>query len=74
MQSGEGFRAKLAKRYAGHTKIYTNEARGLLHHEPAMTDRESDLLSATVIPNEELLLAMMMYADQMEMKEAISSG
>lgn len=39
-----------------------------------MTDRESDLLSATVIPNEELLLAMMMYADQMEMKEAISSG
>ena len=37
-----------------------------------MTDRESDLMSATVIPNEELLLAMMVYANKMEMREAYS--
>ena len=37
-----------------------------------MTDRESDLMSAAVIPNEELLLAMMVYANKMEMREAYS--
>ena len=39
-----------------------------------MTDRENDLLSAAIILNEELLLTMMMYADQMEMMETILSG
>lgn len=39
-----------------------------------MTDKESDLLSAAVTLNEKLLLAMMMYADQMKMMEAILSG
>lgn len=64
MQSGEVFRAKLTKRYGGHTKIYTYEVRWLLHHEPVMADRESNLSSAAVIPNKKLLLAMMMYANQ----------
>ena len=41
MQSDEDFRVKLAKRYDDHTKIYTYEAKGFLHHEPA-DDRQGE--------------------------------
>lgn len=49
MQSGEGFGAELAKRYDGHTKIYTYAREGFSIMKLPMTDRESDLLSATVM-------------------------
>ena len=48
MQSGEGFGAVLAKRYDGHTKIYTYEDPHFSIMNLPMTDRESDLLSATI--------------------------
>jgi hypothetical protein len=56
MQGGEDFRSKLAKCYGGHTRIYTYEARWFLHYELMMIDRESDLLSVIVFPNEELFV------------------
>ena len=49
MQSGEGFNAVLAKRYDGHTKIYTYEDPHFTIMKLPMTDRESDLLSATIM-------------------------
>ena len=49
MQSGEGFGAVLAKRYDGHTKIYTYEDPHFTIMKLPMTDRESDLLSATIM-------------------------
>ena len=49
MQSGEGFGAVLAKRYDGHTKIYTYEDPHFSIMNLPMTDRESDLLSATIM-------------------------
>ena len=49
MQSGEGFGAVLAKRYDGHTKIYTYENPHFTIMKLPMTDRESDLLSATIM-------------------------
>ena len=49
MQSGEGFGAVLAKRYDGHTKIYTYEDPRFSIMKLPMTDRESDLLSATIM-------------------------
>jgi predicted DNA-binding transcriptional regulator YafY len=49
MQSGEGFGAMLAKRYDGHTKIYTYEDPHYSIMKMPMTDRESDLLSATIM-------------------------
>jgi predicted DNA-binding transcriptional regulator YafY len=48
MQSGEGFGAVLAKRYDGHTKIYTYENPRFSIMKLPMTDRESDLLKATI--------------------------
>lgn len=48
MQSGEGFGVELAKRYDGHTKIYTYEDKNFTILKLPMTDRESDLLSATI--------------------------
>lgn len=49
MQSGEGFNAVLAKRYDGHTKIYTYDDPHFSIMKLPMTDRESDLLSATIM-------------------------
>ena len=49
MQSGEGFGAELAKRYDGHTKIYTYAHEGFSIMNLPMTDRESELLSATIM-------------------------
>ena len=49
MQSGEGFKAVLAKRQDGHKKIYTYENPRFSIMNMPMTDRESDLLSATVV-------------------------
>ena len=49
MQSEEGFGVKLAKRYDGHTKIYTYAHEGFSIMKLPMTDRESDLLSATIM-------------------------
>ena len=49
MQSGDGFGAVLAKRYDGHTKIYTYEDPRYSIMKMPMTDRESDLLSATIM-------------------------
>ena len=48
MQSGEGFGVELAKRYDGHTKIYTYAREGFSIMKLPMTDRESDLLKATI--------------------------
>jgi len=48
MQSPEGFGAVLAKRYDGHTKIYTYENPNFSIMNLPMTDRESDLLAATI--------------------------
>lgn len=48
MQSGEGFNAVLAKRQDGHFKIYTYEDPTFSILNLPMTDRESDLLSATI--------------------------
>lgn len=48
MQSGEGFGAVLAKRQDGHKKIYTYENPKFSIMKLPMTDRESDLLSATI--------------------------
>ena len=49
MQSEEGFGVKLAKRYDGLTKIYTYAHEGFSIMKLPMTDRESDLLSATIM-------------------------
>ena len=49
MQSEEGFGAKLAKRYDGHTKIYTYAKPHFSIMKMPMTDRESDLLAATIM-------------------------
>lgn len=49
MQSGEGFGAELAHRYDGHTKIYTYKDPNFSIMNMPMTDRESDLLSATIM-------------------------
>ncbi len=49
MQSGEGFGAVLAKRYDGHTKIYTYEDPNFTIMKLPMTDRECDLLKATIV-------------------------
>ena len=49
MQSGEGFGVELAKRYDGHTKIYTYENPHFTIMKLPMTDRESDLLAATIM-------------------------
>ena len=48
MQSEEGFGVELAKRYDGHTKIYTYAHAGFSIMKLPMTDRESDLLKATI--------------------------
>ncbi len=67
MQSGEGLQSNAGEALLLHMKIYTYETRWLLLHEPAMGNLNSELLSASaaVIPNKELSLAIMMYADQM---------
>lgn len=65
MQSGEGLQSNAGDALLLHMKIYTYETRWLLLHEPAMANLNSELLSAAVIPNKELSLAIMMYADQM---------
>ena len=39
-----------------------------------MTDRESDMLNDEIVLNEDLLLAMVMYADQMEMMGRFSQS
>lgn len=49
MQSGEGFGVVLAKRMDGHEKIYTYEDPHFTIMKLPMTDRESDLLSATIM-------------------------
>lgn len=48
MQSGEGFGAELAKRFDGHTKIYTYVDPDFSILNLPMTDRESDLLCTTI--------------------------
>ena len=48
MQSEEGFGVELAKRYDGHTKIYTYAHEGFTILKLPMTDREGDLLRATI--------------------------
>lgn len=65
MQSGEGLQSNAGEALLLHMKIYTYETRWLLLHEPAMVNLNSELLSAAVIPNKELSLTIMMYADQM---------
>lgn len=65
MQSGEGLQSNAGEALLLHMKIYTYETRWLLLHEPAMANLNSELLSAAIIPNKELSLAIMMYADQM---------
>ena len=48
MKSAEGFNAQIVERYNGHKKIFTYENPHFSIMNLPMTDRESDLLSATI--------------------------